>query len=69
MSKKEPKSKKVFAILALPICLSLGIIIGLMLGSVAGNISMGICFGMMGGAVVGMIAFGLLYLIFDKKDK
>lgn len=69
MSDKKSKSKKNLAILALPICMALGISFGVVFGSLAGNISMGICFGIIGGAVVGMISFGLLYMIFNKKDK
>ena len=69
MSKKEPESKKALAVLALPICIALGICVGLIFGATAGSISMGICFGVMGGAVVGMISFGVLYSILNKNDK
>lgn len=69
MSKKEPESKKALAVLALPICISLGVCFGAIFGTIAENISMGICFGVMGGAVVGMISFGVLYSILNKNDK
>lgn len=57
------------AIIALPIGTSLGISVGMLFGSFAGNIPMGLCFGAMGGVIIGSLTFGLLYSISNKKDK
>ncbi len=68
-NEKEPESKKALAILALPVCVSLGVCFGVMLGVIADNIPEGICFGLIGGAVVGMISFGFLYSVLNKNEK
>ncbi len=61
--------KKSLAILSLPIGISLGICIGMIFGSFAGNIPMGLCFGIIGGAIIALLVFAFLHLNSNKKDK
>lgn len=68
MSNKN-SDKKSLAILALPIGISLGICVGMMFGSFAGNIPMGLCFGIIGGAIIALLTFAILHSNSNKKDK
>lgn len=62
-------SKKSLAIMALPICMALGLCFGSMIGTVAGNISLGICSGIIGGSAIGLLIFGIVCFILSQKEK
>ena len=59
--KKDHEHKKTRAVLALPLCISLGMLAGMVIGTVMSNIPIGIALGMSMGAAVGMMVFGVLY--------
>lgn len=63
------ESKEALAILALSICMALGLCFGSMIGTVAGNISLGICFGIIGGSAMGLLIFGIVCFILSQKEK
>ena len=59
--KNDHDRKKSRAVMALPLCISAGMLAGVVIGTVMKNIPIGIAFGMSTGAAVGMMVFGVLY--------
>ncbi|MBQ8513872.1 MAG: hypothetical protein IJ496_00560 [Ruminococcus sp.] len=63
-AENEKKAAENTGILFLPVCISLGASLGLIIGSAAGNLSMGLCIGLAGGCA----AYGAVSLIrFSRK--
>lgn len=59
--KKDHEHRKARAVLALPLCITVGMLLGVAAGTALANIPIGIALGMSVGSAVGMMVFGALY--------